>query len=152
MATVTKYVWVLVLVVGLAALSAGIVFAVQSQHVRGQIDDYLRAEVITLGIDEDLVIRGDVVDSADEAEVAQDIIREHRHGIALTYAELLAGERFDPINPDHLVWAQGMNLENSLGIARVGYGVSDMALASGVIMIMTGIALAGTGIALRKMR
>ena len=41
-----------------------------------------------------------------EAQLAGDMIREHRRGIAGTYECLLARECFDPTNPRHLSYAQ----------------------------------------------
>ena len=150
MATLTKRLWMLVIVLSLAALALGILFIAQSQSVKAQVNDYLRVEKVTLGIDPNAAANGDVIDNAAEAKKAQDTLREHRHNIAQTYSELLAGGRFDPTNTTQLTWAQGMNLENSLGLARVSYGASDLALGTGVFMLVTGIALAGTGLALRK--
>jgi len=150
MATVTRYLWIAVLALSLAALALGIVFIAESQSVKAQVTDYLRAEKVTLGIDSNAASHGDVVDSVKEAQVAQDTLREHRHNIAQTYSELLAGGRFDPTNTTQLTWAQAMNMENALGIARVSYGASDLALGTGVFMLVTGVAFAGTGLALRK--
>lgn len=56
----------------------------------------MQQEKITLGIETDRLTEGEVIDSAEEAEIAGDTVREHRHGIAPTYGELLGGGHYDP--------------------------------------------------------
>jgi len=97
------------------------------------------------------VATGEVVDSADEAQVAGDVIREHRRSIAPTYEELLAGGRFDPSNPKHLSYAQALNMENYLYLAVLGFGVTTIVIGSGVFMIVTGFAIGTTGVVLLQL-
>jgi len=47
-----------------------------------------------------------------------------------------------------LSYAQALNLENYLYLAVLGFGVTDIVLASGVFMIIMGIALGATGVTL----
>ncbi|MFC1955198.1 hypothetical protein ACFLWZ_01455 [Chloroflexota bacterium] len=44
-----------------------------------------------------------------------------------------------------------MNLENYLYIAVVAFGLTQSVIASGVFMIVTGLALSGTGVALYRL-
>lgn len=142
----SKYLAVVVIALGLLSIAVGATFIVQGQSKADYMRDAMRLEQITLGIDEAEAARGNVVDSAGEAEKAGDTVREHRHGIAPTYSELLGEGRFDPENPQHLSYAQALNLENYLYLAVTGFGLTTVVLASGVLMITTGIALGITGV------
>ena len=92
-----------------------------------------------------------LIDTAEEAQAAGDVIREHRRSIALTYQELLGEGRYDPTNPQHLSYAQALNMENYLYLAVVGFGLIQSVIASGAFMLITGIALGGTGLALYQL-
>ena len=110
----------------------------------------MRIEHITLDI-EGAELEGKVIDSLGEAQKAGDTIREHRRGIAATYEDLLGENRFDPTNPRHLTYAQALNLENYLYLAVVAFGLTQSVTASGVFMVITGIALGGTGVMLYRL-
>ncbi len=111
----------------------------------------MRTEQITLGVPSEEIAGGEVIDSAKEAKVAADTVREHRHGIAPTYGDLLAGGRYDPTNPTQLTYAQAMNLENYMYLAVLGFGVTQVVMASGAFMVIMGIALGGTGLVLYRL-
>jgi len=110
-----------------------------------------QAENVTLGLSDEQVENGEVVDSLNELLAAGDILREHRQGIAMTYGDLLGGGRFDPTNPKHLTYAQAINLENYLYVGALSFGLTQEILASGVFMIVMAIALGATGIALLQL-
>jgi len=147
---VTKYLWIMVVALGVVALALGMVFIVQGVDKSDWMKDAMQQEKITIGIDEASVAKGDVVNSLDEALDAGDTIREHRRGIAPTYGDLLAGGRYDPTNPEHLSYAQALNLENYLYLGALGFGVAQMLIGAGVFMLITGVALGVTGLALRR--
>ena len=86
-----------------------------------------------------------IVDTATEAQMAGDTVREHRHGIAPTYGNLLGGERFDATNPTQLSYAQALNLENYLYLAVASFGIFTVVKVTGVFMIVIGLALGTTG-------
>ncbi|MFC2006146.1 hypothetical protein ACFLVG_04230, partial [Chloroflexota bacterium] len=90
------------------------------------------------------------VDSAEKAQVAGDTVREHRHGIAPTYGDLLGGDRFNPTEPRQLSYAQALNLENYLYLAVASFGVFTVVKAIGVFMIVMGLALGSTGFGLLR--
>ena len=138
----TTYLRVMVLLLGLVVIAAGIVFAVEATSVRAEITGELRTEQITLGINEALAANGKVVDGATEAKLAFETIREQRYDNWGTYDDT---ERGSP-EPDSYI--QALALENSLNLARAGYGVADLALYSGIAMIVMGVAISGTGVAL----
>jgi len=111
----------------------------------------MRIEEVNLGIEATAAEAGELVDTLDEAQTAADTVREHRQGIALTYEDLLAGERFDPTNPSHLSYAQALNLENYLYLAVVGFGLTTVITINGIFMLVVAIALGATGAVLFRL-
>jgi hypothetical protein len=138
----------LVLFLGLAGIVLGGIFIFQGVAKSNQLKEAMREEQITLGIETDETGEGDVIDTAKEAEIAGDTVREHRHGIAPTYGDLLGGENFDATNSLQLTYAQAMNLENYLYLAVMGFGLTQSVIGSGVFMVVTGAAISGTGLAI----
>jgi hypothetical protein len=141
----------LVIFLGVVALVIGGVFIWQGMAKNDLLVDAMRQENITLGIESDKLSAGEVIDSAAEAEIAGDTVREHRHGIASTYGDLLGGEQFDPTNPTQLTYAQALNLENYLYLAVLGFGVTQIALGAGAFMVITGLALLAGGSVLYRL-
>lgn len=140
-----------VLFLGAVAIALGGVFIGQGISKNNFMVQAMRTEQITLGVPSEETAEGEVIDSAKEAKVAADTVREHRHGIAPTYGDLLAGGRFDATNPTQLTYAQAMNLENYLYLAVLGFGVTQVVMASGAFMVIMGIALGGTGLVLYRL-
>ena len=133
-----------VIIFGVIALAMGIVFIQQGYAKEAFLREAMTQEQITLeGVE-------DVIDTQEEAQLAGDTVREHRHGIAPTYGDLLGEGRFDPSNPTQLSYAQALNLENYLYLAVASFGVFTVVKASGAFMIVMGLALGATGYALRS--
>lgn len=142
--TVGRLGW-LVVVLGLVGIVMGLVFIQQGFAQEALLREAMVEEQITLsGID-------GIIDTADKAQEAGDIVREHRHGISPTYGDLLAGERFDPTDPTQLTYAQALNLENYLYLAVASFGLIRVVKAAGLFMILTGVALAAAGYAVAKL-
>lgn len=139
----------LVLFIGVVAVIMGGIFIGLGASRDMQLKEAMRLEHVTLGIESDL--EGEAIDSLPEALEAGDTIREHRRGIAASYEDLLGEGRYDPTNPQHLTYAQAMNLENYLYLAVVAFGLTQAVMASGVFMVITGIALGSTGIVLYRL-
>ena len=146
----TRNVAIVVLLLGVVAIVMGAVFISLGVARDNQLKEAMRVEHIGLGI-EGATTTGEVIDSLEEALVAGDTIREHRRGIAATYEDLLGEGHFDPTNPSHLTYAQALNLENYLYLAVVAFGLTQSVMASGVFMVITGIALGGTGAVLYRL-
>ena len=132
-----------ILLLGVVAVVFGAVFIGQGVARNNQLVEAMRVEQVTLGVESEL--EGEVIDSLEEAMEAGDTIREHRRGVAPTYSDLLGGERYDPTDPQQLTYAQALNLENYLYLAVVAFGLTQSVIASGVFMVVTGLALGGTG-------
>jgi hypothetical protein len=142
---------ILIMVLGLVAIVIGGVFISQGVAKDNLLVKAMQQEKITLGIESGKLAEGEVIDSAEEAELAGDTVREHRHNIAPTYGDLLGEGQFDPTNPQQLTYAQALNLENYLYLAVLGFGITQIALGAGAFMVVTGIALGGAGLALHRL-
>jgi hypothetical protein len=140
---------VLVLLVGLVGIVMGAVFVGLGMTKNNQLVEAMQVEQVKLSLKEGAVPT--LVDTSAEAEAAGDLIREHRRGIAITYQELLGEGRFDPTSPEQLTYAQAMNMENYLYLAVIGFGLIQAVMASGVFMIITGVALGSTGLVLYQL-
>lgn len=147
----TRGLVILVLFLGVVAVVLGGVFIAQGVAKDNLLVTSMQQEKITLGIPEGELAEGELIDSAKEAEIAGDTIREHRHGIAPTYGDLLGEGRYDPTNPEQLTYAQALNLENYLYLAVLGFGVTQVVIGSGAFMVVTGLALVGTGVAIHRL-
>ena len=143
-----RYLGILVMLLGAVSLTMGIVFVQQGFAKQNWIQNSMRQEQITLGIESGDVEKGEVIDTSKEAQVAGDTVREHRHGIAPTYGDLLGGEKFNPTESRQLSYAQALNLENYLYLAVATFGLINVVLASGAFMIVNSLALGATGFSL----
>lgn len=150
MLRINRYLVMVVLLLGLVSVVIGSVFIAQALEKNNWMKSAMRVEKVTLGLSEEQIEKGEIVDTAEEAQIAGDTIREHRRNIAQTYDELLGEGRFDPTNPQHLSYAQALNMENYLYLAVLGFGVTRVILGAGVFMILTGIAFGATGVVLLR--
>jgi hypothetical protein len=142
---------ILVIVLGVVAIAIGGVFISQGFAKNKLIVDRMEVEKVSLSLDPNNPDVYTKVEDINAAQEAADTIAEHRRGIAPSYQELLAGGRYDPTNPEHLTYAQAMNLENYLYLAVAAFGLVQVAMASGAAMVVIGIALGGTGLALYRL-
>ena len=133
----------LVIIFGIIALAMGIVFVQQGFEKESWLVRTMSSEQIAMPDGS-----GTIVDSSALAEAAGDLVREHRHGIAPTYGDLLGDEHFNPADPAQLTYAQAMNIENYLYLAVTAFGVFIVVKAAGAFMIVMGLAIGVTGYAL----
>jgi len=139
---------ILVMFLGLVALVLGGVFLWQGISKNNLIVERMRVEKVTLAVDPNNPGVTTQIKNAADAQKAADTIASHRRAMAPTYQDLLAGGRFDPTNPAHLTYAQAMNLENYLYMAVTAFGLIQVTMAAGAFMVVTGLALGGTGMVL----
>lgn len=142
-----KKIGYLLIILALVSLAVGIVFIQQGFAKEAYLVNAMRQEQITVtGVE-------GVVDTAAEAQLAGDTVREHRHGISPTYGDLLGeGGRFDPTNPTQLSYAQALNLENYLYLAVASFGMFTIAKGIGAFMLLVAVALAAAGYVLIKVQ
>ncbi len=141
MSRISRYLSLLVIGLGVAGIAIGIAFIVQGVSKDLYLRDALRQEKITLGLSQEQIEDGDVVDTAAEAQRASDIVRNDRRKIAPTYGDLLGGKQFDPTNPTQISYMQALNLEDSLNLAVASFGLALVVIVTGVFMLLAGIAL-----------
>ena len=133
---------IVVMLFAVVAIAMGIVFVQQGFSKGALITGAMMQEQIELdGVE-------GIIDTAEEAQIAGDTVREHRHGIAPTYGDLLGEGRFNPAEPEQLTYAQALNLENYLYLAVASFGVFTIAKAVGAFMLVMGLALGTAGFGL----
>lgn len=135
---------IIVIVFAVVALAMGIVFLQQGFVKEAFLTEAMKQEQIELdGVE-------GIIDTAEEARLAGDTVREHRHGIAPTYGDLLGEGRFNPTEPEQLTYAQALNLENYLYLAVASFGIFTVVKAIGAFMVVTSLALGATGFGLMR--
>jgi hypothetical protein len=143
---------ILILVFAAVALAMGIVFLYEGVSKDVYLTNIMKQEDVKLS---DLGVTGskanEIIDNAETAQIAGDTVRGHRHAIAPTYKDLLAGGKFDPTNPKDVTYAQALNLENYLYVGALSFGVTDIAIASGGFMIVMALALGTVGFVFLRM-
>ncbi len=137
-----RHLGLVVIILGVVALAMGIVFVQQGFAREAWLVEAMTEEQIAMPDGS-----GTIVNNAQLAETAGDLVREHRHSIAPTYGDLLGGEHFNPTDPTQLTYAQAMNIENYLYLAVASFGVFTVVKATGAFMIVMGLALGATGYA-----
>jgi hypothetical protein len=135
---------IIVIVLAVVSLVMGVVFVQQGFAKEALLTEAMKQEQIELN-----GVEG-IIDTAAEAQIAGDTVREHRHGIAPTYGDLLGEGRFDPTKTEQLTYAQALNLENYLYLAVASFGLTTIAKATGAFMFIMGLALGATGLGLIK--
>jgi hypothetical protein len=143
-----RYLSMIIMLLGLVALALGVVFVTEGIIKNNLIVTRMEVEKVTLAVNPDNPGVVSQINNAADAQRAADTIATHRRGMAPTYQDLLAGGRFDPNNPDHLRYAQAMNLENYLYMAVTAFGLIQVTEAAGLFMVVTGLALGGGGLVL----
>jgi hypothetical protein len=137
--TQTTYITAALFLIAVASIALGATFVYQALDKERWIREAMRQEEVTLGLPQEALKKGEVIDTATEAQTAADLIREHRRNIAPTYEALLAGGRYDPSNPKHLTYTQALNMENYLYMAGLALGVTTAFAGIGTFMILSGI-------------
>ena len=145
MCNMVKKLGIIVVLFAVISLVMGIVFVQQGFAKEAFLVEAMQQEQIELdGVE-------GIIDTAEEAQIAGDTVREHRHGIAPTYGDLLEGERFNPAEPMQLTYAQALNLENYLYLAVASFGVFTVVQATGAFMMLMGLALGATGLGIIRL-
>jgi hypothetical protein len=127
----------IVIAVGLVAVVIGGLFIGLGFQKSQLITDKMAEQAITYtGAGGD--IQG-IIDTPQEAEVMANVMSEHLKGIG-NYSEL---PRDDPKRAQIL---QGMTIENSLQLAVMGSGLTDVVKGSGAFMILVGGVFALIGV------
>ena len=134
---INKKVAAILLMVGVFSMVMGGVFISQSISKANLIVQAMVVEKVDYE-DENGVIQG-IVDSPEEALVMAGVLAEHRHDNYGLYVELA---RDDPNRAQIL---KAMTMENSLYIAQLGYGITEVVRYNGIFMLVIGLTLVGAG-------
>ena len=124
--------WVSSVVLGLCLIAGGLFFIVKAQDTRAEITRELKAEQIITS--KDASIPGVLVQDAATARSQADAIKGHTLGTWGPYTEL---PRDDPRRAQFI---DGVALRSALNMAAVSYGVADLAMGAGVIILIAGAA------------
>jgi len=145
-----RFLSVLISLIGILAIVIGIVFVFQGVSKNNLITNRMNVEKVTLAVDPNNPSEVVQVNNSAEAQQAADTIASHRRSIAPTYQDLLGDGRYDPTNPQHLTYAQAMNLENYLYMAVMAFGLVQVVLGAGAFMILVGLGLGLIGLVLYR--
>jgi len=148
----TRKLPIAVIILGAIVIIVGIVYLYQGISKEIQVRDAMRDERVTYLLPREEVERGNVIDSAEEAQKIADTIKSHRRSIAPTYDQLLKGGQYDPQNPQHVIYTQAINLENYLYMAVLAFGLTTVVLTSGVTLIIVGVSLVLIGFGMYDLR
>lgn len=139
-----KFLTVLVLLIAIASLAVGSVFVFMGFSRQNEVKANLEAEKVSYNLTDDKAASPKPVETMAELEKLASTLKMHRDSMAPSYSELTAknpDHKFDPTNPLNLSYAQGMNLENSVLIAVLSFGMTWMMIGVGAFMIIVGLAL-----------
>lgn len=142
MINVSRKLGMVVLLLGIVALVIGVVFIGQGIVKNNMITQAMQMEKITYGGSEE--IEG-FIDTATEAQLMATTLMEHRMEDYGIYSEL------DREDPGRAAILNAMTMENSLNLAQLGYGVVTVVIVSGIFMVIMGIAVSSTGLALYRL-
>jgi hypothetical protein len=124
--------WLGALALGLLLAASGAYMIVQGMDVRDQIADELRAEQITTS--NDASIPGVLVDDEDTAKAQADVIKKHTLGTWGPYSQL---PREDPRRAQFI---DGVALRSSLNMAVMGFGIAQLVIGAGALVLIAGLA------------
>ncbi|MBU2607963.1 MAG: hypothetical protein KKF26_01445 [Chloroflexi bacterium] len=137
MGMINKKVASILLIAGVFSIVMGAVFISQAISKRSLILQTMLVEKVSYEA-ADGAIQG-IVDTPEEALVMAGILADHRRENYGLYVELA---RDDPNRAQIL---KAMTMENSLYIAQLGYGLTEVVQANGIFMLVIGLALGTTG-------
>lgn len=131
MAAVRKFGWVAAALVGIALIAVGIAFIAMGVDAKDQIRTAMIAEDVTTG--EDASIPNALVVNAETARVQEATLTEHTLGRNGPYTSM---ERDDPNRASYIT---ALTMRNSLNLSIMGFGVSDLAIGTGIVVILLGV-------------
>jgi len=124
--------WLSALALGLVLLAAGAFTLVRALDVRQQIRQELRDEQVVTS--QDARIPGVLVQDARTAKAQADAIKQHTLGTWGPFSQL---PRDDPRRPQFI---DGVALRTALNLAVMGFGIADLLLGLGAILLVAGAA------------
>jgi len=124
--------WLSALALGLVLLAAGAFTLVRGLDVRQQIRQELRDEQVVTS--PDARIPGVLVQDARTAKAQADVIKQHTLGTWGPFSQLPRDD------PRRAAFIDGVALRTALNLAVMGFGITDLLLGLGAILIVAGAA------------
>ena len=142
MTALRTHLWIGAAAVGLAFVALGILFVVMGLDAKATIRAALADENVTTSSDavEFGVPAGILVRDAKTAEAQADVIKMHSIENYGLYTEM---ERDDP---NRATYIKGLTLRNSLNLSVLGFGVADLAIGTGAVILLMGVATLAVGV------
>lgn len=134
----------LVVVLAVISLVVGTIFVYMGFAKQAEVKAGLELEKVAYNFTDDKGAAPTPVQSMTDLENMAKTLKSHRDKIAPSYGELTGRnetKKFDPTNPANLSYAQGMNLENSVRIGLLAFGMTWLMIGIGAFMWLVGIAL-----------
>jgi hypothetical protein len=150
----TKHLATIVALVGVVVVLIGAVFIGLAVQKNNYVTSALREQKITLGLTQQQIAAGKLVDNAASAQVAAETLGTHLKSIAPTYGDLMARNpsgKYDPANASNLSYTQGLNMENSMNLTVLSFGVIQETTVMGVTLIVLGLAVGLGGLVLVRL-
>lgn len=147
--------WVATLLIGLCLLGAGLFFIVKGQDTRGLIRDNLATQDVTTSADSEQfgVADGLPVLDAKTASAQAKVIEMHSTSIkgnilvsgmptTLHYVDMKKELFVTPeaYSAARATYITGLTLQNSLNMAVMGFGIAEMAIGAGLVIVIAGAA------------
>ena len=124
--------WLSIVFIGVTLVAAGLFLVLRGVDARADIERELRDEqVMTSG---DAAIPGVLVQDAATAQSQSEVIKAHTLGRWGPYSELPRDD------PGRASFIDGVALRTALNMAVMGFALSEMAIGSGVIILIAGLA------------
>ncbi len=136
------------IILSLAVFGGGVASVAVGQVNAADVKANLVSEQVPLSGATD----GTIISNSAQARLQAETIKGHREKMAPTYTQLLGGKKFDPTNPQQVSYVTAMDLENSLNLAVLAFGVTTVLKFNGVILMVVGIALLGLVITVWRTR
>lgn len=124
--------WLASLAVGLILLAGGGVMVTQGIATRNMIRDELRDEQIKTAAD--TARPGVLIEDAETAQMQADIIKHHTLGTWGPYSALPKDD------PRRAQFIDGVTLRSALTMAVMGFGITDLLVGAGLIIVLAGVA------------
>ena len=134
MKTLKRHLWIGALALGLLFIGLGTLFMVTGLDAKDMIRTALAEENVTTGADavEFGVPAGVLVNDAKTAEAQAEVIKMHSFDRYGRFADM------DRDDPNREAYLKGLTLRNSLNMAVMGFGVADLAIGMGAVIILMG--------------
>ena len=135
MKTLKRHLWVGALALGLLFIGLGTLFMVTGLDAKDMIRTALAEENITTSADavEFGAPAGVLVADAKTAEAQAEVIKMHSFDRYGRYTDM------DRDDPNRAAYIKGLTLRNSLNMAVMGFGVADLAIGIGAVIVLMGV-------------